>query len=225
MKAIVQPQVQGLTSRHRKMRGAAIIGMIVCMSMGFLGCATVPHTRITHMPGPVLVLPPMISRPDQAQTASALGQFLYQEIADLFAGQAMTSDQVQDFHDFVARDNLTADGHVNLKELAALGQLAGCETVFAWELLEVVPFAPQRIVTKLMVIDVKTRKINRQSVLVLDLQDLSIRQQYAQFLGLKNDAVTVHRNPMHQDRFHAATLTPETFQRFVAFMASRKGLT
>ena len=177
------------------------------------------------MPGPVLVLPPMTSRPDHAQTATALGQFLYQEIADLFAGQAMTTDQIQDFRDFVAHDNLTADGRVNPRELAALGRLAGCETVFAWELLEVVPFAPQRMVTKLMVIDVKTRKISRQSVLVLDLQDLSIRQQYAQFLGLKNDAVTVHRNPMHQDRFHAATLTPETFQRFVAFMASRKGLT
>jgi len=226
MKIGVQMLVQCPASRNRGWIQAALLGAIAWMSMGFCGCATVPQTRtITHMPGPVLVLPPMTARPDHAQTATALGRFLYQEIADLFAGQAMTTDQIHNFREWVAHDNLTADGRINLQELTALGQLAGCETVFAWELLEVVPYAPQRMVTKLMVIDVRTHKISRQSVLILDLQDLSVQEQYAQFLGLRKDVVKVRQNPMHQDRFHAATLTPEAFQRFVAFMASRKGLT
>ena len=225
MKAPVQIQGQSPASWNQGWIEAAIIAGMVCMSMGFCGCATVPPARISHMPGPVLVLPPMTARPDHAQTATALGHFVFQEIADLFGGQAMTADQIQNFREFVAHDNLTADGCVNLQEMAALGQLAGCETVFAWELLEVVPYAPQRMVTKLMIIDVKTSQTRRQLMLILDLQDHSVRQQYADFLGLRQDVVEVYKNPMHQDRFHAATLTPETFQRFVAFMASRKGLT
>jgi hypothetical protein len=203
-------------------KAGRILTMIVLGAVA-AGCATEPdRKRVAKIQAPTLIMDPLVRSDSRKEVARTLGRFLHQEMVDRQGGQVVNGREVPGLSGSMTPDNLTPNGVLNALEAAAMGRLAECNSVVITDLLDVVPFAPQRIALRVYVVDVASRMTVSRSLYVLDLNDAETRYRYANFVGSTLVGNAQRTSTRNKDRFHLAYLSPETFYRFAAHVAVMK---
>jgi hypothetical protein len=187
------------------------------------GCATSsPRQPIPALDGvvsPVLILPPIARDRVFQSTADRLGEYVYQETARLTRGAVVAAWNVPELEEAAQMDNLASRGTLDVEEAAAMGAVAECRSVLMTDLLDVHPFAPQRMQLTGFLIDVDSHAPLRRVSFPIDGSVPRVRSEYQQFVAAGQRR---RQAPLDlTDQGHLARLSPRTFERYVAFVVVR----
>lgn len=199
--------------------------MVLILFMMFLtGCMmTEPPPRDTTFIRdftPILILPPVLKDGRDFNLYRKLEKDLQLHVSRMTEGRAYSASEVYAGSELLKWDNVMLNGGFNTPELLAMARAAECWSVVAWEILEVVPYAPQRISLRGVWINSNSGDIIKQIHLEVNLANSKTRHEYAEFIG-KRGAVHFGELLDKEEKFHEALLRPSIFRKFAAYKTAR----
>jgi len=180
------------------------------------GCLTIQTSHKVYLhDSPVLILPPTMSATiiDKIDKKE-ITKLLYQEILSLTGGNAINAYNIKELELSIQKNTNSGRSYFNPKEIAALALVANTKSVIYWEILEYSPYAPQNIKIQIILLKYNPVTILKRKLINIDLNHKHTKKLFAEYLN--ENRFTTYSETFDPDQtFHAATLSPKLFQKFV----------
>ncbi|OGV54725.1 MAG: hypothetical protein A2X49_09640 [Lentisphaerae bacterium GWF2_52_8] len=205
-----------------RIRMAAIFAMAGLAIFLAAGCASTkvvilaPEMAEERTKEPLLLLPPVASRPELLSTASALGKYLNVEVPKRVSGTVTYGGNIDSLKNIATWNNLIKNGSLNASEMAAIGKTVGCNSVLGCQILELNPYPPFRMVNQYLWVDSETGNVIARLYHDINLADSETNYRFKNYAGQGPAKQLYEAFFYSEDLYQTAYLMPEEFNRFSA---------
>ena len=137
-----------------------------------------------------------------------------------FMSQKITSDivygkDITALNEMIKEDNLIRNGQLRTKEISEIGKTLKVDQAYAFRVLDVNYYPPQRVTVKVVIIDVDSARTKEQ-IVAIDLNDKRTVRKFRYFLGTDDLTLIKEKYFVPEDKLQTAMLSNKQFHRFCA---------